>query len=881
MKTLKRVLFGITAVSLLLFAAGCQTDDDDDDSPKVSAVTFSPAAGSVAQGTTVTLSSTTEGATIYWSTENALTSANYGDDGTLSESVTVTENCTIYAIAVDENGNCSSTSSAAYQVTGPNAPTFELANGDPDVEDGFYTGVTTLTIASATEGAKIYYSTTSFAASAYASQTEYTGAITLTGALGAEVTYYAVAVGTDGPSMVTHETFTSTVRYVPMSDDAKFTEDGGIAAAITAIGDETSAKTFDSEITVSGYVTMTNGKSPNGTLYIQDATDSIMVYGYGLDATAYAPGEYVTVVATKGQLYHDEPEISGYTSIEKNAEKNTTVLYYKNFTGLTDFSGLETIDLCGIKADKDSYTENCAIISSTESGEKSYFGYVSCFSTSTPKQIKFVPLETKAASVIGSATSTLTNTVDTVVATSSTTISLDSSLTLFCVTPDAVLYYTTDGTEPTTSSTKYSDGITFTSEGEFTVTVLATKEGYTSSTTTLTVTVGDIDETLTVSSYTDASGSALTDGTNLIDLATSNGYSLKVGDTNLVFAAGTNTSNSALYYSAGVRWYGGNTLTLSSSKTIGKIKFEYVSSNSNDTSMTATSGSYDADSDTWIGLAKSVTFTNSAQLRFTKVYITYADGLSLYDTEVSFDPVSGTSVTAGSAVSLSTTETGATIYYSTDAPLTYKNYLDEGTVGNSVTINEETTIYAILVSSDAKTFSAGTSASYTVSAGTATKATSRAAGDVVYMYCKGNVLTTETASGSQYKLAGAEVTPTGSTITLTTDMAPLTVEKSGEQYRFKSGEVYLTALGSTTGTSGTLKFAAIPTDDSEDDTLFTLSEVTSGSGTFYITSVYATVLTARNATTTAAAMIEFYSGFSSYKEGTGEAYEITFYKVSE
>ncbi len=71
----------------------------------------------------------------YYSTEQALTSENYLTAGKLADSVEVTENCTIYAIAVDANGNCSSGSSAQYQVTGPKAPTFTLTNGDPDVDE--------------------------------------------------------------------------------------------------------------------------------------------------------------------------------------------------------------------------------------------------------------------------------------------------------------------------------------------------------------------------------------------------------------------------------------------------------------------------------------------------------------------------------------------------------------------------------------------------------------------------------------------------------------------------------------------------------------------------------------------------------------------------
>ena len=114
-----------------------------------------------------------------------------------------------------------------------------------------------------------------------------------------------------------------------------------------------------------------------------------------------------------------------------------------------------------------------------------------------------------------------------------------------------------------------------------------------------------------------------------LDLFSEKGYAnaaavTTVGSTGpftVVFAGGTNTTNSPKYYDSGtaVRMYAGNTLTVSSSMDIVGIEFEFDSNNNN---LTTSTGTY---SDTkWSGKAKSIVFTSTeGQSRIQKMTISY------------------------------------------------------------------------------------------------------------------------------------------------------------------------------------------------------------------------------------------------------------------
>lgn len=112
------------------------------------------------------------------------------------------------------------------------------------------------------------------------------------------------------------------------------------------------------------------------------------------------------------------------------------------------------------------------------------------------------------------------------------------------------------------------------------------------------------------------------------------GQSITLGDAKLSFSKGSG-STTPKYYSTGtaMRLYGGNTLTISSSKTISKVEFTYCE-DYNGTSYyptvdnsTVTPGTYDYSTHTWTGSANEIVLSRSAStghFRIVSITITYA-----------------------------------------------------------------------------------------------------------------------------------------------------------------------------------------------------------------------------------------------------------------
>ncbi|MBO7529083.1 MAG: chitobiase/beta-hexosaminidase C-terminal domain-containing protein [Bacteroidales bacterium] len=109
---------GIRSASGALYLDKIEIDWETSGTPTCVAPTFTPAAGAVLSGTTVAISTTTDGATIYY------TMGANPDDPTTSSSVystpiEITEATTIKAIAVKDGYNNSSIASASYTIATP------------------------------------------------------------------------------------------------------------------------------------------------------------------------------------------------------------------------------------------------------------------------------------------------------------------------------------------------------------------------------------------------------------------------------------------------------------------------------------------------------------------------------------------------------------------------------------------------------------------------------------------------------------------------------------------------------------------------------------------------------------------------------------------
>ena len=143
---------------------------------------FSPAGGEVQEGATVSIACATEGATIYYTTNGATPTTS---STKYTSAITVNSAMTIKAIAVKEgNYTNSEVATASYTIKAREVvatPTFSPAGGA--VQEG-----ATVSIACATEGATIYYTTNGTTPTT--ASTKYTGAITVNSAM----TIKAIAV---------------------------------------------------------------------------------------------------------------------------------------------------------------------------------------------------------------------------------------------------------------------------------------------------------------------------------------------------------------------------------------------------------------------------------------------------------------------------------------------------------------------------------------------------------------------------------------------------------------------------------------------------------------------------------------------------------------
>lgn len=150
---------------------------------KVSTPKFTPAAGGVSSGTTVTITCATEGATIHYTIDGTTPTAS---SPTYSSPIAITADTTIKAIAIKTGMDNSSVASASYTIVLPKVATPTFVPSAGEVLSG-----TAVTITCATEGADIYYTTDGSTPSA--ESTKYTTPIEITAA----TTIKAIGIATD------------------------------------------------------------------------------------------------------------------------------------------------------------------------------------------------------------------------------------------------------------------------------------------------------------------------------------------------------------------------------------------------------------------------------------------------------------------------------------------------------------------------------------------------------------------------------------------------------------------------------------------------------------------------------------------------------------
>jgi alpha-L-arabinofuranosidase len=372
---------------------------------QAAAPVFSVAPGTYTAAQSLVLSSATSGAAIYYTTNGATpTTSSTRYAGAIKLSATAT----VKAIAVATNFANSAVSSAVYTISNKQTATPKIS-----VASGTYNSAFTVTITDATSGAVIAYQINGGA------PTKYTGPITVNKSM----TLVAGAVAT-GHSTSAAATATYTLKAA--------TPTLSVASGSYTTAPAVSMKTATAGATI--FYT-TNGSTPtaSSTKYTGPITVSTSQTVRVIAAkTSFTPSD---VVAATYKIVAAAPVFSvkggKYTAVQ-------TVTLSSATSGATIY-----------------YTTNGA--TPTTSSTK-YSGAIKVSSSAT---VKAIAISAKAAE---SAVSTAVYTIELKAAAptfslKSGTYTAPQTLIMQSETSDASIYYTVDGTTPTTSSTKYTGPI--------------------------------------------------------------------------------------------------------------------------------------------------------------------------------------------------------------------------------------------------------------------------------------------------------------------------------------------------------------------------------------------------------------------------------------
>jgi RHS repeat-associated protein len=413
----------------------------------VATPTFSPAAGNYAGTQSVTLSDTTSGATIYYTT-NGTTPTSSSTKYTAAISVSTSE--TIKAIAELSGDTNSAVASAAYTITVP-TPTISPAAGS-------YTSTQSVTISDATSGATCYYTVTAgtTGTTPTTSSTTYTSAISVTATSVLEA-LCTLSGDTNSSAASAAYTITEPTAPTPTFSPAAGNYpngDGGTAVTVT-ISDTNSAATIYYTLTSGG-----TGTTPTTSSSVYTAGSIGFDSDYTLEAMAVVPGYSNSIVATAVYTVETVPPTFSLTPGSYVGSQSVTI---------TD----------GMNGVKIYYTTNGT--TPTTSSTK----YTAAITVSSSETIEAIATYSGySSSPVESATYTITSAVATPSISPATGAYANAQLvTISESSLNATIYYTvtsgTTGTTPTTSSTPYTGAITVGSTE--TLEAIAAVTGYTSS----------------------------------------------------------------------------------------------------------------------------------------------------------------------------------------------------------------------------------------------------------------------------------------------------------------------------------------------------------------------------------------------------------------
>jgi len=458
--------------------------------PAAATPTFSPAPGNYTSMPTVTMSSTTPGANIYYTTNGTTpTTASQGYNGPI-----VVRSATTFNAIAGESGYASSpVATAAYTLTA-GAPTFSPAAGN-------YTSAQTVTINSVTPGATIYYTTngstptssspvyggpisvsSSETIKAFAAETGFTSsavtsaAYTINLAAAATPTFSPVAGTYTSPQSVTLSSTTpgskiyyttngttpttsSTLYSSPISVSASET----IEAIATASGFTTSA-VGSAAYTINLPATATPTFSPAAGTYntgqivtISDATSGALIY-YTTDGTTpttsstrYVDGVGVYASQTLKAIAVDPPNYAN--SAVASATYTLTAATPVISPAAGAYTKWQTVTITDATPTATIYYTTDGSTPTSSSNR-----YLSSFVVSTSETVKAIAISsgyTNSAVASAAYTLNLPQAATPTISPAGGVIYGPKIVTISDTTPGATIYYTTDGSTPTTASSQY------------------------------------------------------------------------------------------------------------------------------------------------------------------------------------------------------------------------------------------------------------------------------------------------------------------------------------------------------------------------------------------------------------------------------------------
>ena len=400
--------------------------------PVLPAPTFSPVAGSYSSSQSVTISDSTAGTTIYYTTNGTTPTTS---STVYSGAITVSATETIEAIAVKTGFTNSAVATAVYTIVPAlPAPTFSPAAGT-------YTTAQSVTISDAMAGTTIYYTTNG--STPTTSSTVYSGAITVS----ATEMLEAIAVEAAYSSSVVA---TAAYTIAPVLPTPTFSPAAGTytTSQSVTISDATAGTTI--YYTTNGTMPTTSSAKYSSAIAVS-ATQMLEAVAVetGYTNSAVATAAYTIIPMLPAPTF--SPVAGTYTASQlvtiSDATAGTTIYYTTNgatpTTSSTVYSGPITVSATGTLA---------AI--AVEAG---YTNSAVATAAYTIARLLPAPTFTPAAG----------------------TYATSQTVTISDATAGTTIYYTTNGTTPTTSSTMYSGPITVSATE--TIEAIAVETGYTSS----------------------------------------------------------------------------------------------------------------------------------------------------------------------------------------------------------------------------------------------------------------------------------------------------------------------------------------------------------------------------------------------------------------